>query len=104
MKDRAEKSKYRVFLNWGEGSMLSHHPLHLLRDLVSSHVVVEGPVGPGAHVVGDRVGALTVHLGYHRLLVFLQGKGDRLIYLGMVMEKVTLGSRKEATNIKCFII
>jgi hypothetical protein len=49
--------------------------------------------------VGDRVGSLTVHLGYHRLLIFLQGKGDRLIYLGMLVEKVTLGS----SNVKSFI-
>lgn len=31
----------------------AHHPLHLLGDLVAPQVVVEGPVGPVAAVVGD---------------------------------------------------
>lgn len=49
----------------------AHHPLHLLGNLIAAQVVVEGPVGPVRGVVGDRVGALPVHLGDHGLLFFL---------------------------------
>lgn len=49
----------------------THHPLHLLGDLVAPQVVVEGPVGPVAAVVGDRVGPLSIHFGDHGLFFFL---------------------------------
>lgn len=48
-----------------------HHPLHLLGDLVATQMIVEGTVGPVAAVVSDRVRPLSVHLGYHRLFLFL---------------------------------
>lgn len=48
-----------------------HHPLHLLGHLVAAQMVVEGTVGPVAAVVGDRIGPLSVHFGYHGLLLFL---------------------------------
>jgi hypothetical protein len=76
--------------------MVSHHPLHLLGDLVSS-MVVERSVGPVARVVGDRVGALTVHFRYHRLLFFLQGKGDRYTRGG---NGKSHSGDQETTNVK----
>lgn len=51
----------------------THHPLHLLGDLVAPQVVVEGPVGPVAAVVGDRIGPLSIHFGNHGLFFFLLG-------------------------------
>lgn len=51
----------------------THHPLHLLGDLVAPQVVVEGPVGPVAAVVGDRIGPVSIHFGDHGLFFFLLG-------------------------------
>lgn len=56
----------------------THHPLHLLGDLVAPQVVVEGPVGPVAAVVGDRIGPLSIHFGNHGFFFFLlESKTER---------------------------
>lgn len=51
---------------------VTHHPLHLLRHLVATQVVVEGALSPPVRrVVPDGVGSLAIHLGDHGLLFFL---------------------------------
>lgn len=55
-----------------------YHSLHLLGDLVSSEVVIKGPVDtPVWRVMADGVSALAVHLGYCGFLVFLKYKRER---------------------------
>lgn len=55
-----------------------YHSLHLLGDLVSSKVVIKGPVNtPVWRVMADGISALTVHLGYRGFLVFLKYKRER---------------------------
>lgn len=57
-----------------------YHSLHLLGDLVSSEVVVKGPVDtPVWRVVADGVGALPVHLGYRGFLIFLKYKREKRV-------------------------